>query len=121
MGTVDEFVAHACRWKLDNWKNKALHGEFLKKSDNGGELGLSFSWMMKGCLKVPTEAQFIAAQDQALPVRAVQSRIYGMPVSVNCGVCGMAPEYVDHLLSSCTLLVATVYKQRHDRVASIVH
>ena len=33
----------------------------------------------------------------------------------------MAPEYVDHLLSSCTPLAATVYKQRHDKVASIVH
>ena len=76
--------------------------------------------MMKS-LKLPTEAQLVAAQDQVLPVRAVQSCIYGMPMSVNCRVCGMAPEYVDHLLSSCTPLAATVYKQRHDRVASIVH
>ena len=64
--------------------HKALHGEFLKKVNNGGEFGLSFTWMMKGCLKMPTEAQLVAAQDQALPVRAVQSRIYGMFVSVNC-------------------------------------
>ena len=61
---------------------------------------------------MPTEAQLVAAQDQALPVRAVQSRIYGMPVSVNCRVCGMAPEYVDHLLSSCTPLAATVYTNK---------
>ena len=50
MGTVDEFVADACQWKLENWRNKALHGEFLKKVDNGGELGLSFTLMMKGRL-----------------------------------------------------------------------
>jgi len=33
----------------------------------------------------------------------------------------MVPENVDHLLSICTPLAATVYKQRHDRVASFVH
>ena len=66
-------------------------------------------------------AQVVAAKDQVLPVRAAQSRTYGILVSANCRVCGMVPEYVDHLLSSCTPLVATVYKQKHDRVASIVH
>ena len=121
MNTVDEFVTEACQQRLENWRSKALHGEFLKKVDNGGELGLSFNWLIKGRLKMPTEAQTVAAQDQVLPVRAVQSHIYGMPVSVNCRVCGMVPEYVDHVLSSCTPLAATMYKQRHDRVASIVH
>ena len=33
----------------------------------------------------------------------------------------MVPEYVDHLLSGCTPLAATLYKQRHDRLANIVH
>jgi len=42
-------------------------------------------------------------------------------VSVNCRLCGTVPEYVDHLLSSYTPLAATMYKQRHDTVASIVH
>ena len=63
----------------------------------------------------------VAAQDQALAVRAVQNHIYGMSVPLNCRVCGMVPEYVDHLLSRCTPLAATMYKQRHDRIASIVH
>jgi len=35
---------------------------------------------------MPTEAQIVAAQDQALPVKAVQSCFL---VSVNCGVCRM--------------------------------
>ena len=68
-----------------------------------------------------TEAQMMATQDQALLVRALQNCIYGLSVPLNCKVCGDAPEYVDHLLSSCTPLAATMYKQRHDRVASIVH
>ena len=68
-----------------------------------------------------TEAQVVAAQNQALVVRAVQNCIYGMSVPLNCRVCGMVSEYVDHLLSGCILLAATVYKQRHDRIARIIH
>ena len=63
----------------------------------------------------------VAAQDQTLAVRAIQNCIYGMSVPLNCRVCGVMPEYVDHLLSSCILLAATMYKQRHDRIANIVH
>ena len=89
--------------------------------DSGGELSLSFKWLLYGRLKIPTEVQVMTAQDQALAVRAVQNHIYGMSVPLNYRVCGMVPEYVDHLLSSCTPLSAIMYKQRHDRIASIVH
>ena len=81
---------------------------------------MSFKWLLYGRLKITTEAQKVAAQDQALAVRAVQHHIYGMSVPLNCRVCGMVPEYVDHLLSGCTPLAANLYKQRHDRLANIV-
>ena len=35
----------------------------------------------------------VAAQDQALAVRAIQNCIYGMSVPLNCRVCGVVPEY----------------------------
>jgi len=50
-------------------------------------------------------------------VRAVENHIMGFL----CKICGKVPEYVDHILSSCAPVAATMYKQRHDRVASIVH
>ena len=121
MTGAGDYISEARQQRLLKWRDKALHGEFLRKVDSGGELSLSFKWLLYGRLKIPTEAQVVAAQDQALAVRAVQNHIYGMSVPLNCRVCGMVPEYVDHLLSSCTPLAATMYKQRHDRVASIVH
>jgi len=121
MTTVDDFVAEARQRCLQQWRNKALHGEFLKKVDSGGEFSLSFYWLKYGRLKMQTEAQVVAAQDQALAVRAVQNRIYGLAVPLNCRVCGEVPEYVDHLLSSCTPLAATMYMQRHDRIGKIIH
>ena len=33
MDTVDKFLAYAHERRLDNWRNKALHDEFLKKVD----------------------------------------------------------------------------------------
>ena len=89
--------------------------------DSGGEFSLSFYWLKYSRLKMQTEAQVVAAQDQALAVRAVQNRIYGLAVPSNCRVCGEVPEYVDHLLSSCTPLAATMYMQRHDRIGKIIH
>ena len=51
----------------------------------------------------------VAAQDQGLAVRAMQNCIYGMSVSLNCKVCGVVPEYVDHLLSGCTSLAVHLW------------
>ena len=70
MGGPDDYVTEVRQQRLLQWKGKALHGEFLKKVAKGGELSLSFKWLLYGRLKIPTEAQVVAAQDQALAVRA---------------------------------------------------
>ena len=107
---MDDFVAEAHQQRLQQWRNKALHKEFLEKVDSGGKLSLSAHWLKYGRLKMQTEAQVVAAQDQALAVRAVQNRIYGLQLAVplNCRICGEVPDYVDHLLSSYTPLAATI-------------
>ena len=121
MGGADDYISEAHQGQLLQWRDKALHGAFLRKIGSGGELSLSFKWLLYSHLKIPTEVQVVAVQDLALAVRAVQNHIYGMSLPLNRRVCRMVPEYVDHLLSNCTPLAATMYKQRHDRIASIVH
>ena len=71
-GTKDEYVSEIHHHRLLQWKSKSLHGEFLKKVENGGEVSESFHWLVCGLLKMPTEVQIIAAQDQALAVRAIK-------------------------------------------------
>ena len=115
MGGADDYVTEVRQQQLLQWKGKALHGEFLKKVAKGGELSLSFKWLLYSHLKIPTEAQVVAAQDQALAVRAVHHHIYGMSVPLNCRVCSMVPEHVDHLLSGCTPLAATYLVQTKTR------
>jgi len=55
-----------------------------------------------------------------LAVRGIQSGIYGLPVSSLCRVYHSASENIDHLLSSCALLAASMYKRRHDSIARII-
>jgi len=88
---------------------KSLHGKFLKKLDKGGDLSISFQWLEWTLLKIISETQIIAAQDQALAVRAIQSGIYGLPVSPLCRVCHSASENIDHLLSSCVPLADSMH------------
>jgi len=120
-GTVDDYLGECRQRRIVHWRNMSLHGEFLKKLDKGGDLSISFQWLERGLLKIVSETQIIAAQDQALAVRAIQSGIYGLSVSSLCRVCHTTSESVDHLLSSCTPLAATMYKRRHDSVARIIH
>jgi len=89
LGTVDDFISEAHQQRFLNWRGKSLYGEFVKKV---GEFSLHFKWLEYGRLKVQSEAQIIAAQDQALAVRAVQNHIYGLHVPLNCRVCGEVPE-----------------------------
>ena len=42
----DEYVSEVCRHRLLQWKSKSLHGEFLKKVENGGEVSASFHWLV---------------------------------------------------------------------------
>ena len=71
MSGVDDYVTEVHQQWLLQWKGKALHGEFLKKVAEGGELSLSFKWLLYDHLKIPMEAQVVAALDQALAVQAV--------------------------------------------------
>ena len=62
----------------------------------------------------------VAAQSQALAVRAVQNHIYWMSVPLNYRVCS-STWICGPFASGCASLAATMYKQRHDRIAKIIY
>ena len=41
LGTVDDFMSEVHQQGLFQWRYKALHGEFVKKVESGGEFSLS--------------------------------------------------------------------------------
>ena len=63
----------------------------------------------------------MAAQEQALSTNVMRSKIFNLPVSSLCRLCGAADETMDHLISSCHYIAQSQYKKRHDIVASYIH
>ena len=63
----------------------------------------------------------LAAQEQSLRTRAIQSAIDGRDVSPLCRMCATAPETAMHIVSACPKIAQTWMKERHDRVAAHVH
>ena len=61
--------------KLSSWKEKKLHGQSAKDTDDI-KTNESFSWLCKGEFKRETESLILAAQEQALNTNSVKARIY---------------------------------------------
>jgi hypothetical protein len=107
---------------LDNWKNKPLHGQFPTRVDKADiDKELTYKWLKSSELKGETEGFIMAAQDQSLPTKAQQCRIYGITDDPKCRLCGMFDETVDHLISGCPMLANTEYTQRHNKVGQYIH
>ena len=54
-GTVDDYTVECRQCRIVQWRNKSLHGEFLKKVDKGGDISVSFLWLERGLLKIISE------------------------------------------------------------------
>ena len=63
----------------------------------------------------------MAAQEQSLRTRKVMRDIDHRNIDPKCRLCGEKDETVEHLVSACSKLAQIQYKQRHDKVASIIH
>ena len=84
---------------------------------------LSFNWLKFGDFHTKTKGMLLAAQDQALPTRLINT-LYMMNIALLC------VDFVENkmkLLSISSVgirykfLASTQYKSRHDSVAKIVH
>ena len=106
--------------KESEWKEKALHGQYVRDIE-GKTDGDTWRWLRNGFLKPETEGMILAAQEQSLRTRAIQSAIDGRDVSPLCRMCATAPETAMHIVSACPKIAQTWMKERHDRVAAHVH
>ena len=75
----------------------------------------------KGKLKKETEGFLIAAQDQALRTNAIKANIDEITEDSKCRLCKEKDETIDHLISSCRKIAQRDYKERHNKVASMLH
>ena len=118
--TLQDYERRRKEEKVKNWKEKALHGEFIQQISNvAGEE--SWRWLRNGFLKKETEGLILAAQEQALRTNSIKYSIDKTSETPLCRLCGETTETVRHIVSGCKKLVQREYRKRHDKVALRVH
>ena len=105
----------------ERWQNKALHGQYLNDTDGKTDCEITWNWLMNGYLKNETEGFIMAAQDQAIRTNTIKARIDKTSSDSQCQLCKIKEETIDHLVSSCSKIAQTDYKERHVKFASILH
>jgi hypothetical protein len=98
-----------------------LHGQFHKQLEEGIDNQNSNLWLTRGDLKAETEGLLMAAQNQSLPTKSIKSKYYKQPMNMMCRVCKVKVETPEHILTGCSPLASTLYTDRHNSVAAIVH
>ena len=63
----------------------------------------------------------MAAQDQAIRSNAIKGRIDKTSSDSKCRLCKVKEETIDHLVSSCSKIAQTDYKERYNKLASMLH
>src|SRR5699024_4785687 len=108
---------------INTIKQKTLHGRFMNEVEQPGlDVKLSHKWLRSDILP-ETEGFMFAIQDQVIKTRNYLKHIIKNPSTENdkCRMCKSKSETIQHLISSCSALVSSKYKDRHDTVAKIIH
>ena len=119
--TRAEYTKQQLQAHQDCWQSKAMHGQYLKDIRGKVDEGKTWKWLTNGELKKETEGLILAAQDQALRTKAVCAKIDKTSTDSKCRLCKEKDETVDHLVSCCSKIAQTDYKERHNKVATMLH
>ena len=78
-------------------------------------------WLKKGNFKRETESLPIAAQDNAIRINHIKTRIDKTQQNSKCMLCDDRDETINHIISKCSKLTQKEYKTRHDCVGKVIH
>ena len=106
--------------RQQEWKDKTLHGQFLRQMDD--EAGKErWMWLKGTGIKRETESLILAAQEQAIRTNVIKAKIDNTQEEIKCRMCGKVDETVNHIVSECNMLAQREYKRRHDCVGRKIH
>lgn len=100
------------------WKGLVLAGRVLRATDSI-DMEKSFAWLRAGKLSANAVRNVIAAQEGCLLVRMHPA--FASSGKTICRACGKTAETVEHVVSSCSKWLTTIYIDRHDSVARNIH
>jgi len=120
--TRAEYKKQQLQARQDCWQGKAMHEQYLKDIRGKVDEEKTWKWLItNGELKKETEGLILAAQDQALRTKAVCAKIDKTSTDSKYRLCKEKDETVDHLVSCCSKIAQTDYKERHNKVATMLH
>ena len=107
--------------RQERWQSKPLHSRYLQDIKDKTDNDITWNWLKKGELKKKTEGFLIAAQDQALRTNSIKAKIDKVTEDSKCRLFKEKGEAIDPLISSCSKIAQIDYKERHNKVASMLH
>ena len=123
--TKKEYKRKEMRNRQEKWQNKALHGQYLKDTFWKTDCEITWNhldhWLKNGYLKKEMEGFIMTAQDQAIRINAIKAKRDKAVSDSKCRLCKVKEETIDLLVSSCSKIAQTDYKQWHNKVASMLH
>ena len=99
------------RNRQERWQNKALHDQYLNDTKGKTDYEITWNWLKNGYLKKETEGLIMAAQYQAIRTNVIKARIDKTSSDSKCQLCKVKEETIDHLMSSCSKIAQTDYKE----------
>ena len=100
---------------IDGWRDKTLHGQYLRQTENVAEPN-QWMWLKKAGLKRDTESHIMVAQEQAIRTNLIKAKIDKSQQESKCRMCEEADESINLILDECKMLAQRDYKKRHDWV-----
>jgi hypothetical protein len=87
------------------WQNKVMHGQYIRSLDRQliSEED-TLLWLSEGDLRVETESEIVAAQDQALQTKYYATKILNTETDSKCRLCQQFDETIEHIISAWPIL-----------------
>ena len=118
--TVKEYKDRRTKERKESWKEKVLHGQFIRQTEEiAGEE--RWKWLKNSGIKRETETLILAAQEQAIRTNLIKAKIDKTQEDSKCRMCGKVDETINHLISECSKMAQKEYKNRHDWVGRRIH
>ena len=115
--------------RKDAWLNKPIHGYLTKCNETVQNLDkrYSWSWMQSNTLTSEVESYICTLQEQEIFTNNRKKMHEKNPdnkrnIDANCRLCKENEETVEHILTSCPKISASLYlNQRHDYVGKFIY
>ena len=116
--------------KLEAWKQKSVHGYFLRKLDEISEdadMQQTWGWLQASTLTSEVESYICSLQDQEVNTKEAQKRhernqAIKQTMDSRCRLCKKNEENLQHILGVCPVISSNLYlNARHNPVAEVIY